>query len=85
MNPNDEHKPLKFEGTVYLTVICKFSNTEASSKDDLAQEIRSTIKNKLNTLHCDVEIEDVDMIETTREPGFWERVDDAYQHQKENM
>ena len=84
MDPHDNTNPREFEGMVYLTVICKFTKTEASSKSDLAEEIRSTVKHKLSDLQCDVEIEDTDIIEIGAKPSFWDEVDAAYQHKKEN-
>ena len=84
MDPIEDRNPREFEGIVYLTVICKFTKTEASSKSSLAEEIRSTIKSKLSDFDCNVEVEDTDISEVSPEPTFWDKVDAAYQHKKEN-
>lgn len=84
MDPNEDRNPREFEGIVYLTVIFKFTKTEAENKTILAQEIRSAVQHKLSDFDCSVEVEDTDISEVSPEPTFWDRVDAAYQHKKEN-
>jgi len=87
MNPPDDPELKLYSGDVFLTICVVHTKTEASSIEELEQDTLKAVRGLFSTdsseiASINIELEDSDLMQVNREPDWWDKVDAARDHLK---
>jgi hypothetical protein len=85
-DPQDPPEDKRFSGSICLNVYIDIEDVTGANAKAVADEALEALKHDLRNLpqYSMIELETHDLWQINRRPGFWDKVDQAYDHAKDN-